>query len=78
MTDPNDETVTCPAGSPDCGYVGGGDSDEDRRADWEHMFWEHKPCTECPARPRDGDSLTHFSGCPRLQPGYRYPPVSAS
>lgn len=62
----------CPAGSPDCGYV----SDGDETADWEHMHWEHQPCTDCPAVPRDGDSLTHSSNCPRLQPGYAYPPVS--
>jgi len=61
---------TCPAGSPDCGYVSDGTDD---RADWEHMYWEHRTCTDCGSEPRDGDSVTHRAGCPRLQPGYVYP-----
>lgn len=67
MQDPGE----CPAGSPDCGYVSGGDE----RADWEHMYWEHRACADCGQEPRDGDSVTHSLSCPRLQPGYTYPPL---
>jgi hypothetical protein len=54
-----------------CGYVSSG---RDLR---EHIFWEHRPCTECGARTTGRpESLTHRPDCPRLQPGYVYPPVS--
>jgi hypothetical protein len=65
-----ERTVTCPAGSPDCGYVSDGTHDQ---ADWEHMHWEHRTCADCGREPRDGDSVTHLADCPRLQPGYVYP-----
>jgi len=58
-----------------CGYVGPDDQDF-----WNHMFWEHRTaCTECAATPPDPrwQSLTHEPDCPRLQPGYVYPPPSS-
>jgi hypothetical protein len=63
------EPQQCPAGSSECGYVSGGDD----RQDWEHMYWEHRACADCGSKPRDGDSVSHRMGCPRLAPGYRYP-----
>ena len=53
-----------------CGYYSSG------RDLWEHVFWEHRPCTECGAVPDRPYSLTHRAACSRLQPGYTYPPVS--
>jgi hypothetical protein len=56
-----------------CGYVSHG------RDLLEHMLWEHRDCTECGARaPEPPDSLTHRPNCPRLQPGYTYPPVEGA
>jgi len=51
-----------------CGYW----SDGPDLAD--HMFWEHQPCADCGATPAGNCSVTHRSDCPRLQPGYTYPP----
>jgi hypothetical protein len=57
----------------DCGYFSAG---QDL---WEHVFWEHRDCTECGARaPEPPYCLTHRPGCPRLRPGYAYPPVEGS
>lgn len=50
-----------------CGYVSSG------RDLWEHIAWEHRACTECAARPRHDEAVTHKPGCPRLRPGYVYP-----
>lgn len=56
-----------------CGYVG--PPDQDFR---DHVIWEHAHrCTECPATTQGPDSLTHRLDCPRLQPGYTYPPPEA-
>lgn len=63
--------MSCPAGSWGCGYV----SDGNDQADWEHMYWEHRQCTDCGATPRDGDSVSHSLDCPRLRPDYVYPHV---
>jgi len=56
-----------------CGYYSSG------RDLWEHVFWEHRDCTECEAKaPQPPYSLTHKLVCPRLQPGWVYPgPVPA-
>jgi hypothetical protein len=53
-----------------CGYLSTG---QDL---WEHVFWEHRGCTECGAKaPEPPYSLTHKLDCPRLQPGYAYPAI---
>ena len=60
----------------DCGYVG--PRDRDFR---EHVCWEHQGhCAECGATkaPEPWQSLTHKPDCPRLQPGYVYPPLEGS
>ena len=56
-----------------CGYVG--PPDQDFR---DHIIWEHRAsCTDCGARKglERWSSLTHRLDCPRLQPGYVYPPL---
>jgi hypothetical protein len=65
---PGEEESPCDA---HCGYVSSG---QDLL---EHMLWEHRPCTECGAVPIGVSSVTHEPGCPRLRPGYVYPPFEA-
>ena len=54
-----------------CGYYDSGQSL------WNHVFWEHRQCTECGRKPFDGYAVSHEPDCPRLKPGYTYPPASA-
>lgn len=69
-----DDFELFPVGEPEeecaahCGYVSSGQGLID------HMRWEHAECTECHARPAgEGYAVSHYSTCPRLQPGYAYP-----
>ena len=54
-----------------CGYESSG------RDLWEHVFWEHRDCTECgaraPERPYSPPTGRRALG---LQPGYNYPPAA--
>jgi len=57
-----------------CGYVSSG---QDL---WDHVFREHRTCTECgnaPSGLHQDVAVTHEPDCPRLQPGYIYPPFEA-
>jgi len=57
-----------------CGYFSSG---QDL---WNHVFREHIPCPECGNKP-DGERgeypVSHKPDCPRLQPGYVYPPAGS-
>ena len=56
----------------DCGYYSTG-------LDlWEHVFWEHRQCTECGCKPDGEYAVSHKSDCPRLQPGYAYPDTAGN
>ena len=57
-----------------CGYVSSG---QDL---WDHVFREHRTCTECGNVPGGQDqdvAVTHKPDCPRLRPGYVYPPFAS-
>jgi len=40
----------------------------------QHMRFEHVRCTECGNEPIGVSSVSHKPDCPRLRPGYVYPP----
>ena len=66
----------------DCGgYCGNCGIHLDEHGDrCNDVFREHIPCTECGNKP-DGERgeypVSHKPDCPRLRPGYVYPPFEA-
>jgi hypothetical protein len=41
---------------------------------WNHVFHEHARCSECGNWPSGEYAVSHKPDCPRLHPGYVYPP----